>query len=274
MTENGRSSVPTPVLRIVPVSSLHPHEEHDSQRSEPLKARIRTGTEMINPPLVAPMDGDQYVILDGANRVYAFSELGYPHILVQVAGYDSGFVELSNWQHVVAAWNEHDFLQHVRQIPEITLAEGDAPDTIAHIRFRDNRVVAICAPVSNLSERNAALCRFVAVYQRNARLHRTPLSDPGEIWALFPDAVALVVFPPYHPADIIAAAQQKAYLPPGISRHIVHGRAIRVNYPLDALRDPDTSLDQKNAALLTWLQNKLANRQVRYYAEATYQFDE
>ncbi len=62
---------------------------------------------MINPPLVAPMDdGDQYVILDGANRVYAFSELDYPHILVQVASYDSGLVELSNWQHVVAGWSE------------------------------------------------------------------------------------------------------------------------------------------------------------------------
>ena len=91
---------------------------------------------------------------------------------------------------------------------------------------------------------------------------------------MFPDANAVVHFPPYLPADIIEAAQHDAFLPPGISRHIVHGRAIRVNYPLDALRDPNTSLEQKNDDLLRWMQNKLANRQVRYYAEATYQFDE
>jgi hypothetical protein len=33
-------------------------------------------------------------------------------------------------------------------------------------------------------------------------------------------------------------------------------------------------LRDKNEALQSWVQQKLANRQVRYYAEATYQFDE
>src|SRR4051794_35277919 len=114
MTQIGRGSVPTPDLRIVPVNTLHPHEEHDSQRSDPLISRIRSETMMINPPLVAPMGDNQYVILDGANRVYVFSELGYPHMLVQVADYASGFVELSNWQHIVAAWDEDQFIQHLR----------------------------------------------------------------------------------------------------------------------------------------------------------------
>lgn len=274
MMENGRSSIPSPILRIVPVDNLHPHEEHDSQRSEPLKQRILSETTMINPPLIAPMGDDHYVILDGANRVYAFSELGYPHILAQIASYDSGLVELSNWQHVIGSWNSEQFIQHLRQIPEIALGSDEDSDAIAQIRFRDNQVVAICSPGTTIHQRNAALCRIVAVYQQNARLHRTALSEPAEIWSLFPDALALVVFPPYQPADIIAAAQEHAYLPPGISRHIVHGRAIRVNYPLDALRDPAPSLEQKNADLLAWLQSKMANRQVRYYAEATYQFDE
>ncbi len=274
MIDTGRSSVPTPDLRIVPVSSLHPHEEHDSQRSEPLIERLRSETTMINPPLVAPMDGNQYVILDGANRAYAFAGLGYPHILVQVASYDGGFVELSNWQHVVSGWSEDQFIQHLRQIPEIDLLEGDHPQALAHLLLRGDRTLSLTASAADLRERNATLRRLVEVYQRHARLHRTALSVPAEIWHLFPDAVAIVFFPTYQPADIIAAAQQYAYLPPGISRHIVHGRAIRVNYPLDLLRAPDRTLEQKNADLLAWMQSKLANRQVRYYAEATYQFDE
>ena len=133
----------------------------------------------------------------------------------------------------------------------------------------------VCAASSaTLHERNAALRQVVSVYQQNARLHRTALAAPTELWPMYPDATALVIFPPYAPADIMAAAREHAYLPPGISRHIVHGRAIRVNYPLDSLRDAQTPLDRKNANLLTWMQHKLANRQVRYYAEATYQFDE
>lgn len=274
MMEHGRSNVPTPILRVIPVSNLHPHEEHDSQRSEPLKQRILSETTMINPPLVAPMDDDHYVILDGANRVYAFSELGYPHILAQVASYGSGLVELSNWQHVVASWDSPQFIQSLRELPEVTLEASADASIVAELHLRDDRVIAVYASGTTIHERNAALRKVVSVYQQNARLHRTALSDPAEIWTLFPDAIALVVFPPYLPADIIAAAQEHAYLPPGISRHIVHGRAIRVNYPLEALRDPTTTLEQKNADLLNWMQNKMANRQVRYYAEATYQFDE
>ena len=270
--------VPTPDLRIVPVESLHPHEEHDTQRSEPLIARIRTETTIINPPLVASMSNangsEQFVVLDGANRVFAFSQLGYPHILVQVADYVRGFVELSNWQHVIAAWNTSQFIQHLRRIPEISLRDGDTVDAIARLLLSDETTLSVCAPAKTLVERNAALCKVVAIYQQNARLHRTALLDPDDIWPLYPDANAIVFFPPYSPVDIIAAAELKAFLPPGISRHIVQGRALRVNYSLAALCDPKISLEQKNADLLAWYQNKLANRQVRYYAEATYQFDE
>jgi hypothetical protein len=100
------------------------------------------------------------------------------------------------------------------------------------------------------------------------------MAEPEDIWPLYPEAIALVVFPQYQPVDIIAAAKYQAFLPPGISRHIVHGRALRVNYPLDALRDKSASLKEKNAALRVWMQQKLAHRAIRYYAETTYQFDE
>lgn len=276
MTGTDHGSIPTPDLRILPVSVLHAHEEHDSQRSQPLVDRLREETMMINPPLVAPMDGDQYVILDGANRVYSFTELEYPHILVQVASYASGLVELSNWQHVVAGWNAPAFLERLRAIPGLTLVRdsGLPPNAIARIILRDGEWMACAETHASLHQRNAILRQVVAVYQQNARLHRTASDDPDELWPMFPDAIALVIFPPYYPEDIMAAAREKAFLPPGISRHIVHGRAIRVNYPLAVLRDPFTPLERKNADLLIWMQSKLANRQVRYYAEATYQFDE
>jgi hypothetical protein len=63
-------------------------------------------------------------------------------------------------------------------------------------------------------------------------------------------------------------------LPPGISRHIIQGRALKVNYPLAVLRDQTISLAEKNEQLSLWIQEKLAKRQVRYYAESSYLFDE
>jgi hypothetical protein len=215
-----------------------------------------------------------YVILDGANRCYAFEQLKYPHILVQIAPYESGHVDLLTWRHVVCAWNPEAFLEQLAQVRNIELVEKPDEQAIAQIILKDERFFAVRAPVKTTHERNAALREVVGIYQRNAVLHRTALTDPDHIWPLFPDAIALVLFPQYQPADIMAAAQQKAFLPPGISRHIVHGRAIHVNFPLAKLRDENTRLAEKNRELMVWLQQKLANRKIRYYAEATYQFDE
>lgn len=270
----SHSSAPPPDLRIVPTATLRAHEEHDSQRSVPLAERLRHESIMINPPVVAPMRVDEFVILDGANRVHAFEELAYPHILVQVTPYETGQVELSTWNHVIGNWDSGVFLAHLDHLDGITVIDGHHADSIAHVVMRNGGDFTLQSSVHTTQERNAALRRFVSLYQRNARLHRTADIEVDQAWRLYPEATALVTFPLYQPSDIIEAAREKAFLPPGVSRHIVHGRAIRVNYPLDMLREVRLSLDEKNAALRTWMQTKLANRQVRYYAEATYQFDE
>jgi hypothetical protein len=267
-------SIPTPDLRIVRTQSLHPHEETDNQRLRPLIERVRTEPYIINPPIVAEIGDDEYVVLDGANRTTAFAELGYPHILVQVVSYENGSVLLENWQHAVCAWDHTALLSALSDLPDLDMLEGQHHDAIAHLLLRDERVIALRAPVGTLHERNTTLRHVVSIYQREAVLHRTSLIEPDEVWKLHPDGVALVVFPRYQPADIIAATRHKAFLPPGISRHIVIGRALHVNYPLDVLRDPTQSLEAKNATLATWLQAKAANRQMRFYAEPTYLFDE
>lgn len=269
-----RNHAPIPDLRIVPTENLHAHEDHDSQRSLPLMDRLEHEEAIINPPIVAPMGNDHYVILDGANRCHAFQQLNYPHILVQIASYDSRLVDLQTWCHIVSEWDIQKFLDHLARLPDIEIAKGQDAHAIAHILFKDDRVIALHAPVENTHERNAALRGVVHIYQQNARLHRTTITEPEEIWSQYPDAIALVIFPRYEPADIIAAARYKAYLPAGVSRHIVYGRALRVNYPIAILRDQNTHLDAKNQELRIWLERKLTNRQVRFYAESTYQFDE
>ena len=265
---------PTPDLRIVETSHLHAHEEHDNQRSSPLIERLRLEPTIINPPLVAPIGDDQFVILDGANRVHSFNALGFAHMLVQVVSYDSGQVELRSWHHVISHWQGEAFRDQLSRLRTVTSAHDFDPAASVRILFPDHPEMRVDAPSVSLHERNAILREFVAIYQQNATLNRTASADPNEVWQLYPQALAFVLFPSYHPTDIIIAAQEGAFLPPGISRHIVHGRAIRVNYPLHLLRDPKNSLSEKNKSLQIWLQHKLENRQVRYYAEATYQFDE
>lgn len=265
---------PIPDLRIVAIDSLCPHEEHDSQRSAPLRKALSEAHFLVNPPIIAPINADEYVILDGANRCFAFKDLDYPHILAQVVSYDSGYVVLDVWHHIVSSWDSEAFLEQVGGLDGVEIMPGENLQALAHILLRDDQRFAVNAPIGNLHERNAILRQFVSIYQRQAVLDRTAISEPHEVLPLYPDAIALVVFPAYTPQDIMAAAKQGAYLPPGVSRHVVQGRAVRVNFPVEVLRDNTASLEDKNEILSVWIQRRFSARQVRYYAEATYQFDE
>jgi hypothetical protein len=267
-------TTPTPDLRIIPIDAPKPHEEHDSQRSAPLIERLRKADHITNPPIVAELDAETYVILDGANRCFSLAEIGLPHIMVQVVPYTQQQVQLSTWNHVVSRWNADELLRQARTIVGLELKDGNRADALAHIILRDNRMIALLTDSTDIHERNAFLRQFVAIYQRNAVLNRTPFSTSEDVWHLFSEANALIRFPAYEPYHIMDAARHQAFLPPGISRHIVQGRALGVNYPMSQLWDTTHSLEQKNKALNEWITQKLANREIRYYAEATYQFSE
>lgn len=270
---NHSISAPPPDLRMIEINKVFPHEKSDIQRSTPLIERLRNADVFTNPPVVASIDDNRYVLMDGANRHNSLKYLGFEHILVQVADYNTEFIELGVWQHIVSDWESEHFIQQLEDINEIEIQSGWDSKAVAQILLREGPVYGIHAKVDSIVDRNFTLCKVVETYHHHATLYRTPLTDPTHIWSLYPSAVALVMFPSYEPQDIIDAATNQAYLPPGVSRHIIHGRALRLNYPMDKLRE-NLPLEQKNEDLQQWLLTKLSNRSVRYYAEATYQFDE
>jgi hypothetical protein len=71
----------------------------------------------------------------------------------------------------------------------------------------------------------------------------------------------------------VALARAEAVLPAGITRHIIPGRALRVNAPLDLMSD-GRPLDEKQAWLDAWVSRHRSSHGVRYYAEPTFLFDE
>jgi len=272
-----------PDLQIVPLITLVPHEEHDAQRSEPLLERIRTAGTWLNPPVVAPMGDGRYVILDGANRHYALSALGYAYILVQVVDYESSAVELDTWHHVVSGLSWFELLRHVRTIDGVRVESTDLlnaraalarRDVLAYFVLQDGQAYTIDADAATLAARNQLLRNVVNTYKSSGALNRINTDTLSIARELYPEAVAIFVFPHYEPVEILVAARDGAYLPPGITRHVIHGRAMRLHYPLAEFSENGESLTDKNAALHRWLQARSAEKRVRYYAEATYLFDE
>jgi hypothetical protein len=284
-TTSERRTVEAPALdlRIVPIGNLVPHEEHDHQRAEPLIERIREAGTWLNPPLVAPLDKSRYVILDGANRHYALSHLGYDYILVQVVDYESEQVHLTTWNHVISGVSWFEFLRNIRTLPDVQVESTDLLSArtalarrtvLAYAVLDDDHAYTLNTLDSNASVRTSLLRQVVDTYKRTGSLNRINTDVLSHARTDYPDAVAIMVFPHYQPAEILVAARDGLLLPPGISRHVIQGRAMRLHYPLEAFRAGDESIEAKNEKLLSWMQERNAQKRVRYYAESTYMFDE
>jgi hypothetical protein len=169
-------------------------------------------------------------------------------------------------------------LEEIGRQPDLQLRVQDDPmaDSDEHIATVTGFDGGVWHVVANREEArtNRPVRTLVYAYQKRATLQRTALPDIDQIWDYHPTGAAIIAFRAYQPEDIMQAAVTGDFLPPGVSRHIVHGRAIRVNYPMVDLRDAYTPLERKNESLRRWVQDRISARRVRFYAESTFQFDE
>jgi len=282
MPASPDSDLSCPDLRIVPTESIIRHEFHDDQRLEPLVRAIEADGKLKNPPLVAALGDARFVVLDGANRVTALGKMGISHCLVQVVPYMRPFVELYTWHHAVTDIDVAELEERIAAVESLSVGKtnliraqaGLARRVLLGYYVRQDGIVATLESDDNdLHARTHLLNQVVNIYLTGGRLHRTNSQDIDELKSLYPNFAALMIFPNYTPAEVLELAGAGAKLPPGLTRHIIHGRALRVNFPLDRLR-ADESLQSKNTALVEWMQAKLDNKHVRFYAESTILFDE
>ncbi len=273
-----------PTLRIVPVGGLAAHEWHDDQRTPPLVERLKASGVLRNPIIVSPFqDGsDRHMVLDGANRTAALNSMGIPHALVQTIEPDSPNLDLKTWNHVL--WNlaPQVFMDGLRGIAglQLTGVEEDEglgklwnQEALAWVQTHDQKAWIVTNSSDGLLARLDSLNKIVDSYKGRASMDRTQARKVKEVEGLYKDLCAVVVFPPFQVREVLELCGQGHHFPAGITRFTVSPRALRVNYPLDELA-ANKSLEEKNAALQQWVQERVARKGVRYYAEATVLFDE
>lgn len=259
------------------------HEECDPKRVERLSERLQQDGFLKNPPIATPLDRlpGPLVVLDGANRVMALTQLGYPYQLVQVVDYFDPGIILDVWRHLLLD------IQGVELIERIAGALGPGikqiPPEEARVRLRKGEILcAITLPdgtayavgqASDLLGGVELLARIVAAYKYTARIYRVLGDDLAALAQEYGGAEALVTFPPFTKEEILIIAQNGAKLPTGITRHVIPGRALRVNLPLELLGG-SLSVDQANAKLQEHIRERLRDHRVRFYPEATVLFDE
>ena len=70
--------------------------------------------------------------------------------------------------------------------------------------------------------------------------------------------------------EVVSSGQ---LFPGGLTRFLISPRALRVNFPLAMLADR-SPIEEKRRILKEWIQQRVEQRRVRYYAESTFVFDE
>ncbi|MDR7386372.1 MAG: hypothetical protein QN213_10835 [Armatimonadota bacterium] len=269
--------VPLPDLRFFPTFRVLLHEEHDPGRVERLVRRLKEEAVLRNPPLVAALGDGRAVVLDGANRVTALEQLGAPHLLVQVVPYAEPSVVLDRWHHLLVTVPEGFPDRLGEGLPVEATDPDDASrrlargELVAYVRVGGIAQGVPRAP--DLVEDADRLRRLVAAYRGRAVYHRVDSEDFEELTARYGGAQALVAFGRFRKEEILELARNSAKLPAGVTRHIVPGRALRVNLPLEVVLRRG-SVEEKNAWLRAWIQQQLREGRVRSYLEPTILFDE
>jgi hypothetical protein len=273
-----------PSLMILPVEKLVLHEYHDSQRTPPLAAAIKSSNILRNPPIVIQLkDGsERFLVLDGANRLTALKSLGVPHIVVQVVEADSPGVDLSSWNHVIWGISQDELLDRLMDIPNLILQPTDCERALRTLMDIHSVAVVCCPNRQAYDIRTPRLLlihhvelwnEIVNCYQNHAYVDRTRIIDIESLKSFYTDLSGLLILPSLRVDQLMSVASNGQYMPPGSTRFTISPRVLQLNFPLDELAS-DRSLTEKNVILQQLVQERLSEKKVRFYEESTYLFDE
>ena len=254
----------TPDLRVAPLADLRRHEEVDPLRVARLEERIRSESIQVNPMVCVEADG-MLVVLDGATRTEALRGLGLEHAVVQVV--DPGDVDLGTWHHVVRQCSPMELLDRVREDPKLELeSDQGAP-----------RVRLASGDVHSVTGReitpNATLSSLVAVYIGQWPVARVTDTDAAVTGSVFADWGAVIELPTLNVDDVMRAAVGDDLLPAGMTRFLIPGRALRLNFDLSVLESEGTTPD-KQRRLDELIERRSRDGRVRRYDETVFIYDD
>jgi hypothetical protein len=268
-----------PNLKIIRLEEVRLHENHDPQRTPPLINRLKADGVLLNPPILSNFENgiDDFMVLDGANRVTAFRKMGIPHILAQIVEHDSPSLQLQTWNHVIWNMGQETFLKLVTGIPGIdALPYGGEiidfkGDTLALMQMPNMGLYKLV--VTDPGSRIEKLNQIVDAYKPLTRYDRTHIEEIRRILNLYSDLAALLIFPNFTIEEILENCQKNNLLPAGVTRFLISPRALRINYPLEKLTC-GKSLEEKNQELEAFIKERMEIKGVRIYTETTVLYDE
>jgi hypothetical protein len=277
-----------PDLRLVHTGRVRFHEHPERSRTLRLVERIRADGVLRNPPIVAEMQDGNYLLLDGANRVSAFQELGYSLVPVQVVNYGDPSVQLKGWHHLLLEGDGLPLRATYAALPEVHLGPVSRTQVAELLALRQVYAVLVenesawwglfPAPAKTQVDVHAhirVLKSVVSAYEGLSRLERIKLADYEQLPQVLRAGVQhqVCLFPLLHKEELLLLAAQGVMIPTGLTRHLIPGRTLGINLELAFLRGPLSEAD-KHAHFKAFVDRLSVEGRIRFYEESVFIMNE
>lgn len=267
----------SPDLRLVPLSKIEAQEEPDRKRLEKLKSVVEADGILKNPPIVASGLKSKLMQVDGANRFAVLKELNCSHAIVQYVDYlDPEQVEIKSWVHVSKV-RKGEFIKNLKnirgaKIEKFRVGRGVTltghPLASATIIFRDGRGFSVYKD-SDIQVRVKLMRKVVDTYAKSIeRDYHVSIEGKDALDTFFikhKDKNVALFYPNFSTSAIYVLMQSGVKLPTGITRHLVQGRVLGLNYPLEMLKKGVKTKEKEK-----FFEEYMKKIKLRYYEESTF----
>lgn len=241
-------------LRVVELSQLMLHESHDPNRLGRLRDRMKSEGVQANPVIASSYEGN-FLVLDGAHRVHALTEIGLELALVQLIEIPA---RAESWQHLLNGPS----LASLERLEGVEISSRPTDGFVAEIKAPDGRLLSVRpkAP-GGLSSEVELLWRLQSLYPKGSAVTRV---EPGDEVALS-EGETLVRYRSFSTSELVEIVARDTVLPAGITRFHVPRRILGVRFPLDFLRECDAQA--ANSELQSLVETRRRENRVRRYDE-------
>jgi len=268
-------------LDLLKISEIKLHETTECSRLRNIFDRISKSNYLMNPVIVGKHKND-FLLIDGANRLSTLKEIGCKLAIAQVINYTDNKIKLKKWNHLVYELDIEKIIEFCKSKKlEFENINHSHAENIQKNGFhyiivsviKKNATILIHLP-KNFNAMLKELNLFTKYYFGNYNFDRSEEEIKiSELKKHTRKKGILIEFPDFNKNQIIEIANNKHKIPAGITRHILNNRVLHLRYELWRLMD-DKNIEQKKKDLEKYLNNKIDNNKVRQYRESVIVFDE
>lgn len=254
-------------LKLLPVSSLHPHEETIPPLVEELEEQI-FNDNFLKHPIIA--DKKSHTVLDGMHRLKVAKKLDFSYIPTCLIKYSRDTIKLGTWCRKLTfeEENEKQLMQKITSILEELfpkrIKESTLDEALVTLQKRENKNNFL---VINLEENKAILGsvegknKYWKVKKIEERLKEATSVQmkyraDKKVTDNLKQIAGIYLFPPsISKSSVVKHAIHKELLPPKSTRHVFPARPLFINVPLQFLNE-EVEIWEKNEEFKGFLREK------------------